>query len=275
MNLSTEDVVVLSKKLESLLRLRTRPVGVKFLDSEPDSSGLPLFRPLRDFKRRMTFCQAAALARYYGWPIGLGLEDLSCPGAIVIFGLAEAPDYFEDGSISAGLYTETKELGARLDSHIPKMPVGKVRGLAVYPSTEPIAVPDVILVYGTPGQMTRLVSAVVYKTGEPVKLEAMGKAGSCSGVARSYLESRPLLILPGLGDRTLAWTMDDEMAMAFPASMLGDILHAAEKQEETQVLTYPPKPFLFYEFKFKNIPVIGVYYDRFLRELRGDTGGRS
>jgi len=271
--LDRSSVSSLSRRLAGSLRLRSNPVGVKLLEEDPGEAGLPVFRPLRDFRRRMTLCQAVALARYYGWPIGLGLEDLSCPGAIVIFGLAEMPDYFRDGSISAGLYTETKELGAKLDSHLPHLPVGRFKGIAAYNAIEPIEVPDVIIFYGTPGQMTKFAAAVAYKTGEPVTLEAMGKAGSCSAIAKTFLDGRPRLALPGLGDRTLAWTMDDEMAATIPVGMLPDIVEALEAQDRAGVLTYPPKPFLFYEFKFKNIPVIGVYYERFLKELRGGERG--
>lgn len=271
------DNVDYSRKLYDILRLRTLPVGVKFLEVEPDESGVPGFRPLRDFRRRMTFCQAAAIARYYGMPVLLGLEDLSCPGAIVVFGLAEAPEYFLDGSISEGLYTPDKETGRRVDGRLTRLPTGKYRGLAVYPATEKVAEPDVVLAYMTPGQLAKLAAAVVYAIGEPLVIESIAKAGSCGGVAKAHATGKPVGILPGLGDRTLAWTMDDEMAAAIPAGMLGRVVEALEKQQGQGVLTYPQRPFLFYEFKFKNIPVIGVYYDRFLKEVRSklEEGGGS
>jgi uncharacterized protein (DUF169 family) len=180
------------------------------------------------------------------------------------------PEYFEDGSISAGLYTENKELGAKLDSHLPRLPLGKFKGIATFSLLNPIEVPDVVILYGTPGQMAKVAAAFAYKSGEPITLQAMGKAGSCTAIARSYLDNRPYLALPGLGDRTLAWTMDDEMAATIPIGWLERVVEAMEAQDRTDVLTYPPKPFVFYEFKFKNLPVIGVYYDRFLKELRGE-----
>ncbi len=274
--LKPKEVSTLAERLRKELRLRTDPVGVKLLEKGLDEAGLPVFRPLRDFRRRMTLCQAIALSRYYGWPVGLELDDLSCPGAMVIFGLAETPDYFKDGSISAGLYTENKELGAKLDSHLPHLPVGKYKAIAVFNLVQSsIAVPDVVVVYGTPGQMTKLAAAVAYRTGEPIKLEAMGKAGSCSAIARALLDGKPYLALPGLGDRTLAWTMDDEMAAAVPVGFLRTLVESMEAQDRTEVLTYPPRPFLFYEFKFKNIPVIGPYYDKFLKEVRKEGGGSN
>ncbi len=257
-----------ARKLWNILRLRSLPVGVKLLEKHPSETALPGFRPLKDFRRRMTFCQAAGLARYYEWPILLGLEDLSCPGSIVVFGLAEAPEYFLDGSISAGLYAPDKETGAKLDEHLPMKTGKRFNGIAVYPATYEITEPDVILVYLTPGQLSKLASAVAYATGEPLKIESIGKAGSCGGVAKAYQTGKPIGILPGLGDRTLAWTMEDEMAAAIPLNLLDKIVEALEKHQSQGVITYPPRPFLFFEFKFKNIPIIGEYYDRFLKELQ-------
>lgn len=268
--LDPKGVSFLSKRFMEILKLRTLPVGIKLLEKDLNEIDLPLFRPLRDFRSRMTLCQAIGVARYYGWPMGLDADDISCPGSIVIFGLAESPDYFKDGSISAGVYTENKELGAKLDKHLPMLPAGRFKGIAVFNILESIEVPDVVIAYGTPGQMTKLSAAFAYRAGEPMRLEAMGKAGSCSAIARSYLDNKPYLALPGLGDRTLAWTMDDEMAAMIPIGWLKDLVTALEAQDKTEVLTYPPRPYLFYEFKFKNIPVIGVYYDRFLKELRGE-----
>jgi len=256
--------------IASLLKLRTSPVGIHFLEREPDRTAIPGFRPLRDFHRRMAFCQAAAISRYYKWPILMGKEDFSCPGALIVFGLVEIPSYFEDGSISEGLYTRSKDLGAKLDSHLVKLPANRYKGLAIFSLEQPVVRPHVILLYLTPGQLSRVTVGFTYFTGEPLEMKALGKAGSCSGVAKAFMENRPVAILPGLGDRTLAWTMDDEMAIAFPADILEPLIEALKEQEKTDVLTYPPKPYLFYEFKFKNIPIIGKYYDKFLKEVHED-----
>ncbi len=260
----------LSYSLVSLLKLRTPPIAIRFLDKDPDKTAIPGFRPYRDFHKRMAFCQAAAIARYYKWPILMGKEDFSCPGALVVFGLVETPTYFEDGSISEGLYTKNKDLGSKLDSHLVKLPVNQYKGLSIFSLDQPVAEPHVVLVHLTPGQLSRATVGFTYFTGEPLEMKALGKAGSCGGVAKSFKEDKPVVILPGLGDRTLAWTMDDEMALAFPAIMLEQLIEALKKQEETQVLTYPPKPYLFYEFKFKNIPIIGKYYDKFLKEVHNN-----
>ena len=81
----------------------------------------------------------------------------------------------------------------------------------MFPSTEEVAEPDVILVYLTPGQLSKLATAIAYTTGEQLKIESVGKASSCGGVVKAHLTHRLVRILPGLGDHTIAWRMDDEI----------------------------------------------------------------
>lgn len=267
---NSDEYKIYFDKLNNLLKLRTRPVAISFLEEDLDTLSLPIFRPLRDFRRRFTFCQMIAASRYYGWALGASLDDMSCPGEMMIFGFIEPPDYFIDGSLSYGLYTEKKEDGKKLDKSIPRLQYGKYKGIITssleYPSTEP----DVVMVYGTPAQMVKLVTGYVYKTGDKVSLSASGKAGSCSGVAEAMISDEPKLILPGLGDRIVGHTEDYEMAFVIPRKWIGKIIDGMEKQSETNFIVYPPMPNIFYRANFKSIPVIGELYDKFLKELRGE-----
>ena len=258
-------------KLMSHLKLRTRPVAVSLVEDDIDNMGLPVFRPKRDFHRRFTFCQMTAASRYYGWAVGSSIDDMSCPGEMMIFGFIDPPDYFLDGSLSYGLYTEKKEDGKKLDENIPRLPYGKHKGLITssleYPATEP----NIVMVYGTPGQMIKLITAYVYKTGDEIYLSSSGKAGSCTGVAETILTGKPRLVLPGLGDRTVGHTEDYEMIFTIPREWMDKIIDAMEKQSSTNFIVYPPAPHIFYRASFKAIPIIGGVYDRFLKELRGES----
>ncbi|ADY01064.1 dephospho-CoA kinase [Vulcanisaeta moutnovskia 768-28] len=112
-----------------ILRLRTKPVGIALVDKDPDELGINAFRPIKHFRRKLTFCQMSAVARYYGMGMAATLEDMACPGEIIIFGFAEPPSYFLDGSLSYGLYTRTKEAGRALDSSLPRLPMGRYKAL--------------------------------------------------------------------------------------------------------------------------------------------------
>ncbi|MGC9153404.1 MAG: DUF169 domain-containing protein [Vulcanisaeta sp.] len=266
-----------SNDLMEILRLRTKPVGVALLDRDPDEADISAFRPLRHFRRKLTFCQMTAAARYYGMGMVATLEDMACPGEIIIFGFAEPPDYFLDGSLSHGLYTRTKETGKALDNSLPRLPVGKYKALLTMPLDNIFYEPQVVMIYGTPGQMVKLVAAYVYISGDKVTLSASGKAGSDTAVVEVLLTGKPRLALPGYGDRIVGHVEDYEMLFVTPASLLGDLIDALKEQNKTNFIIYPPMPSIFYRVDFSAIPVIGHLYDRFLREIdekvRREKGG--
>ena len=72
------------------LRLRTQPIAVKFLENTdfPEKTR----RPSQVFGKRITICQGVTMARVYGWPVGLGREDLICVPAMIAFGFTPASD---------------------------------------------------------------------------------------------------------------------------------------------------------------------------------------
>lgn len=127
--------------------------------------------------------------------------------------------------------------------------------------------PQVVMIYGTPGQMVKLVTAYVYISGEKVTLSASGKAGSDTAVVETLLTGKPRLALPGYGDRIVGHVEDYEMLFVTPAGMLGDIINALKEQSRTNFIVYPPMPSIFYRVDFGSIPVIGHLYDRFLKEI--------
>lgn len=256
-----------NEKLKKFLKLRTKPVAVKFSERNLDDVDIPMFRPVRNFHRKFTFCQMVAASRYYGFTVGASIEDMSCPGEIIIFGFSDPPDYFLDGSLSYGLYTKNKEDGKKLDNSLSRLPVGKYRGLITMPLELSETDPDIILIYGTPGQMVNLVAASVYNTGEKVTLNASGKAGSDSTVAEVMLTNKPKLSLPGLGDRILGHVEDNEMLFVIPFKELENITSALEEQSKSNFIIYPPQPNIFYKADFSTLPVIGSLYSEFLKNV--------
>lgn len=73
------------------LRLKTLPVGVKFLKGKQE---LPekARRPALFLKKRITMCQAMTMARNYGWQMGITAEDLVCVLASLAFGFTTGLD---------------------------------------------------------------------------------------------------------------------------------------------------------------------------------------
>ncbi|MGB9815615.1 MAG: DUF169 domain-containing protein [Thermoplasmata archaeon] len=255
------------EKLKKFLKLRTNPVSIKFMEKNLEETGIPMLRPLQNFHRKFTFCQMVAASRYYEFVIGASLEDMACPGEIIIFGFAEPPDYFLDGSLSFGLYTKTKEDGKKLDNSLPRLQVGKYKGIITMPLNLSMVEPDLVLIYGTPGQMVNLITSSVYNTGEKINLASSGKAGSDTGVAEVMISKKPRLVLPGLGDRILGHVEDSELLFIVPFNEMKNILNAMEEQAKTNFIVYPAPPNIFYKADFSSIPVIGAKYSEFLKDI--------
>jgi len=108
---------------------------------------------------------------------------------------------------------------------------GKCKGLIVSPLTRTKIVPDVILIYGNPAQMMRLIQGAMYKEGKRVKSELAGVAASCtSGILRAFNTGEYQVVLPGNGDRVFAVTYDNEMLFAVPAARASEIIEGMKGQ---------------------------------------------
>ncbi|NAZ38695.1 MAG: hypothetical protein GU345_01490 [Acidilobus sp.] len=269
------DLRELTTSLISELKLRTKPVAVKLLGDGLGDLSSRVMRPLRDFKRKLAFCQMVAMSRYYGFAVGAEMGEISCPGTLLVLGMMPPPPFVKEGMLSLGLYAETREAAAKIDSSLPSLRPGSAKAIATAPLDEAPFEPDAFLVYGTPGQMVKLAAAYVYKTGEPLRLETFAKAGSDTAVAAALREGRPRLFLPGLGDRMVGRVEDYEMGFASPMSWLPEIVDGLKKQTSLGFITYPPAPILTYTARFDLIPVVGEYYKKVLEEAERLAGGQG
>lgn len=260
------ELKILSDKLVSKLKLRTKPVGLKvFKDGLGDLSG-KLLRPKRHLHQKLTLCQMIGLSRYNGIAVGAELEDMGCPGTMLIFGMIRPPKFIKEGKLSYGLYTETAEAGIKLDISMPVWRHG-ARAIATAPLDASPFQPDVVILYGTPAQILMLVAGYIYKTGEPVESKSFAKAGSDLAIVSSMIEGKPKTFIPGLGDRIVGHVEEYEIGFVTPTSLLGDIVYGMENQEKSDFIVYPPKPILVYPVKFEELPVIGKYYKQILDEV--------
>jgi len=171
------------KSLEELLRPRTYPLAVKFVRDEsdfPEGSRKP--------EQKLAVCQALAMSRRYGWTIGLAEKDSGCPGASLAYGWTEI---YDKGSLAqfflAAGYAADEEGAKTIVSNIDHLERGKYRGMVISPLTRTKIVPDVILVYGNPAQIMRLIQGAMYKKGERLKCELAGLAASrTGGIIRTF-----------------------------------------------------------------------------------------
>ncbi len=218
-------------ELKTQLSLQ-RPVGLKFCKSAGEIP-TKARRPLRDYGIHISLCQAINRARTAGTTIAMDLDDMYCAVGASLFGLADFDFSFFP------THTRDQDAACKLDAIYQErkalLPTGSFKALVVSPVDRLAIDPDVIIAYGVPGQVGKIAKAFTWR-GEPVQAVYLGAAG-CSAIALAYAEWKPVINLPGGGEKVLAGTNDYEMSIIFPADRLDDVLQGLAATQK--VLPYP------------------------------------
>jgi uncharacterized protein (DUF169 family) len=219
------DYKAAAAQLKEALRLRTEPFGVKFFH---DPAALPAKtrQPSKVFGKKVTICQGVTLARVYGWPVGLARDDLLCIPGMLTFGFTPAIDpVMELGQ----LFCETgfhQDLGPALKevTALPRFEPQEVGALYFCPLERLSLDPDLVVIYGNPAQLMRLIQAVTFSLGERVTGEFGGKVECSEYLIAPYRTGEFRVSIPGMGDRIFSMTQDDEMVVSFPGRFLESLL---------------------------------------------------
>lgn len=258
-----------SKQLTEVLRLMVRPVGICLLDRE-ESEGAKALRPGRDLGRKFAYCQAFSAAGRMGLPVLVTSEDEGCIMILPAFGMGrfDPPEKIPQSQCAMGWVKDEETavkfvMGQAEDILQP----GEYAGLYAAPLEHMPRRPDVVMVYGTPAQVVRLVQGYGYSTGEAVESKFRGFGGTCvSGVLRTRRLARPQVLLPGFGDRALARVEDHEMAFSFTPDHMEAILEGIEDVGKRSGLSWPMK-YVLYDTDFTGLNPVYQKYAEYLERL--------
>jgi uncharacterized protein (DUF169 family) len=236
----------LGKELRRYINPETFPVAIRILkNKEKIPSGTRT--PLKDLKVKMAHCQAAAIARKYGWTIALTKEDLGCAISGHTYGWEPAN---QDGAIdflTRMNYAPDHTSALKILQSFRTLEAGQSESVVYSPLERTKIVPDVILIYLNPAQLMRCIHGSTQRTGQPITCSFSGRAASCTeGVLGAYLDKSPKVVVPGNGDRVWATTQDHEMVYAIPSSHLKDLLEGLAKTHEAGI-RYPIPSFMRYQ----------------------------
>jgi uncharacterized protein (DUF169 family) len=234
--------------LDRHVRPQSFPIAVRMVKA---GEALPpkVRRPVQDLGFQTAICQGFAIVRRYGWSIAIGAEDLSCPLARLVFGFAPRLDYYEQGWACVGLYTQTPEAGAVTEALTEKFEVGEYQYLLAAPLHRTGFEPHVVVVYGTSGQVMRLVTAALWKRGGRITSSFSGRIDCSDAVIVTLHSGQPQVILPCYGDRIFAQTDDNEMAVSIPGGWFDEIVEGLEGTSQGGI-RYPIPSFLRYTGQF-------------------------
>jgi uncharacterized protein (DUF169 family) len=227
-------------ELKQALRLRTEPLGVGFL---PPGEALPekTRRPFQVFGKRVTICQGVTMARVYGWAVGLTAEDLICVPAMLAFGFAPEADpvgELVDLVCEVGFHAEAGPARVEVEG-LQRFAPGEVGALYLAPLERLAREPAVVVIYGNPAQLMRLLQAAVFALGRRAAGDFGGKIECTSYLIAPYKTGEVRVAIPGAGDRIFSMTQDDELVVSFPAGLLEQILQGLKEAGKKIGARYP------------------------------------
>jgi uncharacterized protein (DUF169 family) len=158
------DAKTADRELQYYIRPQSFPVAIRMLKAGepiPDKAK----RPARDFGKLSMNCQVIDMARRQGWTIALTREDHICSLGIAALGFEKATHLHDSGTLCEGMYTETKEAGARSEAAVDKFEPGEYSCLLVAPLERATFEPHLVCIYANPAQVMRLNQAALWKRG--------------------------------------------------------------------------------------------------------------
>ena len=226
MSKNIEEIREIGQDLYDKLRLLTYPIAIKFIK---DYSEIPekAQRPSK-MGQNITLCQSFTMARRWGAHVAMTYEDNACVTSSLVHQWKKVPvkDIIESQVIS-GYHKDAKAellVQSQYSDLSKKENYLKIKdhvGFIVSPLTRTIVRPDVVLIYGDPAQITHIVQSLSYEGKYLVNSAFIGFGESClKGVLLPFISKKPEVVLPGTGDRTIALTKEEEMAIGIPAEIM-------------------------------------------------------
>jgi uncharacterized protein (DUF169 family) len=237
------------------LRVKTHALSIKFIK---DSTQIPqgIMRP-STFKIKMALCQINTIARRWNMALAVTPEEVNCAAALLAFGWGNLGDLdreeeLTDFMVSAGYVADKDRAKSSLktQSYFSGEKKFDSKGLIVAPiDAGVITKPDVILIYGNPAQIARMVQSMIYVEGGVIESRAHLGLSCIGEMIEPMLSKKASYVVPGRGERQLGMAADDEMAFALPAAKFQNLLTGLRETDEKGT-RYPIQPFLFFEPRF-------------------------
>jgi MtaA/CmuA family methyltransferase len=241
------DTKTADKELHAYLRPQTFPVAIRMLkpgEAIPERAR----RPARDFKKLSMNCQVIDMVRRYGWTIALGREDSICSLGITALGFDRPLPIYNAGTLCEGMYTATKEAGARSEASIDKFAPGEYAALLAAPLDRAAFEPHLVCIYANSAQVMRLTQAALWRRGGRLTSSFQGRVDCADIVVTTMRTGEPQVILPCSGDRIFGQTQDHEMAFTIPWGRMEEIVEGLRETHGAGI-RYPITQFMDYEAK--------------------------
>jgi uncharacterized protein (DUF169 family) len=228
------------QSLNSLLKLRATPIGMKLFESVEEMEGIA---KIRRPKGIYTTDQIVGQACRNGWTVGITSEDLVGPQCSTVIGLHPANEEWLSGKHMAGVWFENEESSSLHQNSMDIVPHGKYHAMAVSPlASERLNPPDICLIYATPAQMILLINGLQWSGYKKLDWGCVGESACADSWGRALSTGEPSLSIPCFAERRYGGVMEDELLMALPPEYLPKIIDGLEHLSRNG-LRYPIAPY--------------------------------
>ena len=253
--MNLKDFRELGNDLYHRLHLPTYPVAIKFIKSEDDIPENAI-RPSKN-GQEWSLCQAITYARRHGWHTAMTEKDNFCvPSSGSHQWINVTVEEMLESQVRQG-WRKDRAAEERHFAHTAKSrfegPEGRERyekmrqyiGAIYSPLTETIVEPDSVIIYGDGSHLTHMIQALCYDYTEPPTSSFNGFGESCyKGCLWPFISGIPQIVIPGMGDRALSGTSENEIALGIPATALQTVTEYLFKSGGPRNMGLPVKPTL-------------------------------
>ncbi|WP_320129126.1 DUF169 domain-containing protein [uncultured Sphaerochaeta sp.] len=214
--MTIETLQSLGKGFESILKLKTKPIGLKFFAHKED---VP--KEYQWIEHKKVLCNLVGFSRYYELPIAITVENTRnlCTVADLSMGIGTIPEGFEDKA--AGKFTKSSIEASKIFKDMKTLPF-KFEALGIAPLEFSPVIPDVVQIWGNPTQMMELEYSNVWNDGAgKIQLCSNGHGASCYETLAWPLATHEIrLAIADIGDKRHGYATDDDMILGVPTDML-------------------------------------------------------
>jgi len=224
------------KQFEYYLRPRTFPIALKLFESVEEMEKIPkIIKP----HWKGTLCQLFTIARTFGWTVGMTGDSFASNYCPSVLGFCPAPEVATKGVLMHEMWFKTQEDAAKHQKAMRRIPPGKFKAAVIAPLfTGKIEQPDMVIIYGTPAQMIRLIAGIQWENYERLQFFSVGESACTDFIGECYLSQKPSLTIPCYGERRYGHVQEEELVMALPPQIINKVLEGLESTQKTGI-RYP------------------------------------
>ncbi len=225
-----------AQQLDYYLRLRTFSLALKLYESPAEMEKVP---KIKKPAWKATLCQLVTIARTFGWTVGATEQEFVSSYCPSILGFCAPPESSTDGTQMHEIWFATQEDARKHQRVMRRIPQGKFKAFAMAPLfQERIEQPDMIIVYGTPAQMIRLIAGIQWEDYERLQFFSVGESACTDFIGECYLSQKPSLTIPCFGERRYGHVQEEELVIAIPVQQIEKILKGLEATQRSGI-RYP------------------------------------